>query len=335
MGETINRSGLPTGPSVDVDDRVALLRFDGTIEYVTYTELIAGVSGAGITEDSVDTLTNKTIDDPSNDVTAKRITIRVRNATGSSMPKGSAVRITGYNAGNELVTVALADASSSATLPAIGLTKDELANNTNGEVEQIGRIEGVDTSAYSVGDLLYVSETAGALTDTAPASPAVSQHIGTVLRSHATLGVIQVAAEPAIFDPASLASQFAPKATFPVLIGVALSDETTALTTGTAKAVINSPFAFTLTGVIAYLTTASSSGLPTVDINEGAGAGTSVLSTKLTIDANETTSTTAATPAVISDSAIADGARLTFDIDVAGTGAAGLKVWLVGTRVLA
>lgn len=119
----------------------------------------------------------------------------------------------------------------------------------------------------------------------------------------------------------------------PVLIGLAMSDETTAITTGTAKVTIRAPFAFTLTAVRASLTTASSSGIPTVDINE-TGSGT-ILSTKLTIDANELTSTTAATAAVISDSAIADDAELTFDIDVAGTGAKGLKVWLIGTRVLA
>ena len=121
------------------------------------------------------------------------------------------------------------------------------------------------------------------------------------------------------------------KATFPVLLGFALSDETTAITTGTAKLTARAPFAFTLTAVRASLSTASTSGIPTVDINEN---GTTVLSTKLTIDANEKTSTTAATAAVISDSAIADDAELTFDIDVAGTGATGLKVWLIGTRVL-
>jgi hypothetical protein len=115
----------------------------------------------------------------------------------------------------------------------------------------------------------------------------------------------------------------------PVLIGVACSDETTAITTGTAKVTFRAPYAFTLTAVRATLTTVSSSGTPTVDINE---SGTTVLSTKLTIDASEKTSTTAATAAVISDSAIADDAEITIDIDTAGTGAAGLKVWLIGTR---
>lgn len=109
---------------------------------------------------------------------------------------------------------------------------------------------------------------------------------------------------------------------------VALSDETTALTTG-QKSVFRAPHAFTLTGVRASLTTASSSGLPTVDIREG---GTTVLSTKVTVDVGELTSTTAATAAVISDASIADDAALSFHLDVAGTGAAGLKVTLIGVR---
>lgn len=117
------------------------------------------------------------------------------------------------------------------------------------------------------------------------------------------------------------------------ILEYAISDETTALTTGTAKLTVRAPFAFTLTGVRASLATASSSGVVTVDINEG-DTPTSVLSTKLTIDASERTSVTAATAAVISDSAIADDAAITFDIDTAGTDAAGLKVKLYVVRVL-
>ena len=59
----------------------------------------------------------------------------------------------------------------------------------------------------------------------------------------------------------------------------------------------------TLTAVRATLTTAPVGSTLIVDINEG---GTSILSTKLSIDASEKTSTTAATAAVISDSALAD-----------------------------
>jgi len=111
--------------------------------------------------------------------------------------------------------------------------------------------------------------------------------------------------------------------------GIALSDEVNAITTGTNKATMSLPYAFTVTNVYATLNTVSSSGTPTVDINE---AGTTILSTKLTIDANEKTSATAATAAVISDASIAANAEIGFDIDVAGTGAKGLKVFIEGYR---
>jgi len=112
---------------------------------------------------------------------------------------------------------------------------------------------------------------------------------------------------------------------------VACSDESTALTTGTAKVTLRIPYAFTVTAVRASLTTAQTSGsIFTVDINE---SGTSILSTKLTIDNTEKTSTTAATPAVISDTSLADDAEITFDIDQVGDGTAiGLKVVLIGHR---
>lgn len=115
-----------------------------------------------------------------------------------------------------------------------------------------------------------------------------------------------------------------------VALVIAASDESTALTTGTAKITFRMPYAMTLTAVRASLTTAQSSGsIFTVDINEG---GASILSTKLTIDNTEKTSTTAATPAVISDASLADDSEITIDIDQVGAGdAKGLKVTLIGT----
>jgi len=112
---------------------------------------------------------------------------------------------------------------------------------------------------------------------------------------------------------------------------VAASDETTALTTGTSKITFRMPYAFTVSAVRASLTTAQTSGsIFTVDIND---SGTTILSTKLTIDNTEKTSTTAATAAVISDTTLADDAEITVDIDQVGDGTAkGLKVTLIGTR---
>ena len=112
---------------------------------------------------------------------------------------------------------------------------------------------------------------------------------------------------------------------------LAASNETTALTAGTDKITFRMPYAMTLTGVRCSLTTAQASGsILTVDIND---SGTSILSTKLTIDNTEKTSTTAATAPVISDTSLADDAEITIDIDQVGDGTAkGLKVALIGTR---
>jgi len=119
-------------------------------------------------------------------------------------------------------------------------------------------------------------------------------------------------------------------AALPATIQLACSDETTSLTAGTAKVTFRMPHAMTLTGVRSSVTTAPTGSTLIVDINEG---GTSILSTKLSIDATEKTSTTAATPAVISDSALADDAEITIDIDQIGStiAGAGLKVTLIGT----
>jgi hypothetical protein len=116
------------------------------------------------------------------------------------------------------------------------------------------------------------------------------------------------------------------------VFAIACSDETTDITTGDAKVTFRAPFAFTIHKIPrASLSTASSSGLPEVDIRNGAD---SIFSTKLTIDANETTSTTATTAAVLDTdhTAVSDDAEIKIDIDTAGTGAKGLKVYLYYRR---
>ena len=81
--------------------------------------------------------------------------------------------------------------------------------------------------------------------------------------------------------------------------------------------------------VRAYVTTVSSSGLPTVQIRNVTQAA-DMLSTKVSIDVSEKSSRTASTPAVIdtANDDVADGDQIAVDVDVAGTGAKGLGVIL-------
>ena len=118
--------------------------------------------------------------------------------------------------------------------------------------------------------------------------------------------------------------------TFP--LGFAFGDEKSDIEVGTDKLTFQMPnFATTLTGVSVNLKTAPTGSVATFDLNE---AGVSLLSTKITIDAGEKTSVTAAIPPVISDSAIAANAIITVDIDGVGSTIAGVapKLWIYYTR---
>lgn len=112
---------------------------------------------------------------------------------------------------------------------------------------------------------------------------------------------------------------------------VAASDETTDLTTGTAKSTFRMPYAFTLSAVRASVTTAPTGSTIIVNIKE---SGTTILSSRITIDPTEKTSVTAAAQPVISDTALADDAEITVDIDQVGSTVAGtgLKITLIGTK---
>lgn len=114
-----------------------------------------------------------------------------------------------------------------------------------------------------------------------------------------------------------------------IIIGC--GDETTAITTGTAKVTFRMPYAFVVTEVRASVNTAPTGSTILIDINE---AGVTILSTKLMIDATEKTSQTAATPYVISDANLADDAEISIDFDQVGStiAGAGVKVTLIGYR---
>lgn len=123
---------------------------------------------------------------------ASQVEIEVRNTSGSTLTKGTPVYISGYNVGQNLVEVSPADASSTATMPAIGLVAGDIANNATGTITAQGRIADIDTSAYTIGDRLYVSETAGQLTTTRPTAAAQAQSVGEVVRVNVANGVLDI-----------------------------------------------------------------------------------------------------------------------------------------------
>jgi len=116
----------------------------------------------------------------------------VRNNSGASIPKGSAVYQTGSS--GTTLTVALADASVEATASqTLGLTQEAIANNSTGYVVAVGQLDGVNTSALTEGQIVWLSETAGALTTTKPTPPAHGVVCGyCVKQSSGTSGILYV-----------------------------------------------------------------------------------------------------------------------------------------------
>ena len=116
------------------------------------------------------------------------------------------------------------------------------------------------------------------------------------------------------------------------VIQVKVIDDLTTLTTGDGKVIFLVPQelnGYNLVGANAFVTTASSSGTPTIQIRNVTDA-VDMLSTRITIDANEYTSYTAAAADVVDATYddVATGDRLAVDVDVAGTGAKGLGIIL-------
>lgn len=116
---------------------------------------------------------------------------------------------------------------------------------------------------------------------------------------------------------------------------IAASDETSNLTTGAGKVYFRMPYTATLLDVRSSVNTAPSGSTIIVDINiSGSAASGSVLGTKLSIDALEKTSVTAASQATITTSSLADDSEIIIDIDQIGSAIAGkgLKVYLKTRR---
>jgi hypothetical protein len=122
-------------------------------------------------------------------------------------------------------------------------------------------------------------------------------------------------------------------------IAIVCSDRPTGLEAGTAIVAdtnvggLTMPYGFSLLEVQASLVSGASTGTFTVDVNVG---GTTVLSTKCTIDATEETSP-AAVPSVLSNARkivdIPKGSIVSVDVDDDGSGdALGLTVYLVGLQ---
>lgn len=113
----------------------------------------------------------------------------VYNGTGSTIAKGSVVAVSG--AQGQRPSVVLADADSEAlSAPTLGIAAEAIANGAEGFVCTFGFVRGIDTSAFTAGVPIYLSQTAGAFTATRPSAPAHTVALGWVIKSNASSGEV-------------------------------------------------------------------------------------------------------------------------------------------------
>jgi hypothetical protein len=117
---------------------------------------------------------------------------QVRNTTGATLTKGTAVYISGATGQTPTVSKALAT-SDDTSAQTLGLITSNLSNNSNGYVTIIGLIANINTSAFTDGAQLYLSPTtAGTLTATKPYAPQHLVYVAVVAHAHPTQGKLLV-----------------------------------------------------------------------------------------------------------------------------------------------
>jgi len=135
---------------------------------------------------------NKSVYDTDNDGvvdSSEKLEFIGKNSTGVTIGKTKVVYISGATGQKPNITLADAsfEISSSKT---IGITRTSIANNADGYIITHGTIHDVNTSAFTDGNALWLSETAGEITNVVPNEPAHAVFIGYVAHAHPTQGII-------------------------------------------------------------------------------------------------------------------------------------------------
>jgi hypothetical protein len=113
-----------------------------------------------------------------------------------ALTNGDVVSFNGAQGGHMLGTKADITDSNFEDHHIIGVCTEDIALGEFGYVTTYGKVRGLNTSAYSEGAILYLSNTAGQMTATKPTAPDHALIIAAVVKSHATQGTILVRPTP-------------------------------------------------------------------------------------------------------------------------------------------
>lgn len=123
---------------------------------------------------------------------ADKLFVRAFNNSGSTISKGKIVRFTAYDTVNLAPNIALASAEASNTSTVLGISEQDIPNNSFGSILVEGDYQGLDTSGFTVNSIVYLSDTAGNIS---ASQGTVSSLVGRVHTVNATTGAISVRGE--------------------------------------------------------------------------------------------------------------------------------------------
>jgi len=123
--------------------------------------------------------------------TATVVTAYVTNAEAFTITKGQVVYIFGAQGDRASVKLAknTSDTFSSKTL---GIVRANIAAGQKGWITTQGQVSGINLSAYTAGDILWLDSVAGGFTKNKPQAPYHSVFVGVVERANAGNGLIYV-----------------------------------------------------------------------------------------------------------------------------------------------
>lgn len=114
----------------------------------------------------------------------------IRAKANGAILNGQLVYISGASGQKPIVSLAqaISEAMSECT---IAMATEDIGNNQFGYVTTFGLVRGVNTAAFTAGDILYLSAaTPGGFTNVAPTSPNYTVKVGYCLYSHASEGIV-------------------------------------------------------------------------------------------------------------------------------------------------
>ena len=118
---------------------------------------------------------------------AQRVIATAKNKSGGTLLKGTPVHAITPVSSGQIVEVIAARADTASAMPATLVLDVDLDDEEEGDAIIVGFIQGVDTSGFTAGDVIYVAPTGG-YTNTKPVYPNLIQNLGIIVKVNASSG---------------------------------------------------------------------------------------------------------------------------------------------------